>query len=56
MKFLPSDLPGVILIEPDVYKDTRGFFLETYHEKKYAEGGIPGPFVQDNHSYSAHFF
>ena len=53
MKFLPTDLPGVILIEPDVFKDARGFFLETYHEKKYAEGGIPGPFVQDNHSYSA---
>ena len=53
MKFLPTELPGVILIEPDVFKDARGFFLETYHERKYAEGGIVGPFVQDNHSYSA---
>ena len=53
MRFLPTDLPGVLLIEPDVFKDARGFFLETYHERKYAEGGIPGPFVQDNHSYSA---
>jgi len=53
MNFLPTDLPGVILIEPDVFRDARGFFLETYHERKYAEGGIPGPFVQDNHSYSA---
>jgi len=52
VKFLPTDLPGVTLIEPDVFKDARGFFLETYHERKYAEGGIPGPFVQDNHSYS----
>src|SRR6185503_2372120 len=52
MKFLPTDIPEVILIEPDVFKDARGFFLETYHETKYAEGGIPGPFVQDNHSYS----
>jgi dTDP-4-dehydrorhamnose 3,5-epimerase len=52
MKFLPTDLPGVTLIEPDVYRDSRGFFLETYHERKYAEGGIPGPFVQDNHSFS----
>jgi len=52
MKFLPTDLPGVTLIEPDVYRDDRGFFLETYHERKYAEGGIPGPFVQDNHSFS----
>jgi len=53
MKFLPTALPGVILIQPDVYRDGRGFFLETYHERKYAEGGIPGPFVQDNHSHSA---
>ena len=52
MKFLPTDIPEVILIEPDVFKDARGFFLETYHERRYAEGGIPGPFVQDNHSYS----
>jgi len=41
------------VIEPDVYKDTRGFFLETYHQGKYAALGIPGPFVQDNHSRSA---
>ena len=53
MKFLPTDLPGVVLIEPDVFKDARGFFLETYQEQKYADGGIAGPFVQDNHSYSA---
>jgi dTDP-4-dehydrorhamnose 3,5-epimerase len=53
MRFLPTDLPGVILIQPDVHRDPRGFFLETYHERKYAEGGIPGPFVQDNHSHSA---
>ena len=45
-------IPDVILVEPDVYKDERGFFLETYHERKYAEGGVPGPFVQDNHSRS----
>jgi dTDP-4-dehydrorhamnose 3,5-epimerase len=53
MKFLPTDLQGVVLIEPDVFKDARGFFLETYHERKYTEGGIAGPFVQDNHSYSS---
>ena len=52
MRFTPTDLPGVILVEPDVYGDNRGFFLETYHQQKYAEGGIPGPFVQDNHSHS----
>lgn len=52
MRFLATELPGVILIEPDVHKDARGFFLETYHRRKYQEGGIPGDFVQDNHSHS----
>lgn len=52
MKFLPTELPGVVVIEPDVHRDGRGFFLESYHARKYAEGGIPGPFVQDNHSFS----
>lgn len=54
MKFIPTDLPGVVLIEPDVYRDSRGFFIETYHRSKYAEAGIRGPLVQDNHSYSLH--
>jgi len=53
MQFIETALPGVILIEPDVYRDPRGFFLESYHQEKYAQGGIPGPFVQDNHSHSA---
>jgi dTDP-4-dehydrorhamnose 3,5-epimerase len=48
----PTDLPDVVLIEPDVYKDNRGFFLETYHAGKYREVGIRQPFVQDNHSRS----
>ena len=52
MEFLTTDLPGVLLIEPDVFWDTRGFFLETYHQARYAAGGISGPFVQDNHSFS----
>jgi dTDP-4-dehydrorhamnose 3,5-epimerase len=52
VRFLPTELPGVILIEPDVHKDSRGFFLETYHQRKYQDGGIPGDFVQDNHSHS----
>lgn len=53
MKFVETELPGVITIEPDVYRDQRGFFLETYHERKYTEGGVPERFVQDNHSFSA---
>ncbi|HXB56368.1 MAG TPA: dTDP-4-dehydrorhamnose 3,5-epimerase [Vicinamibacteria bacterium] len=52
MKFIPTEIPGVVIIEPDVHRDPRGYFLETYHERKYAEGGIRGPFVQDNHSFS----
>src|SRR5262245_30857952 len=54
MKFLATALPGVVVIEPDVFRDPRGFFLETFHAIKYREGGIEGPFVQDNHSRSAH--
>lgn len=55
MRFAPADagLPEVILVEPDVYRDDRGFFLETWREERYREAGIPGPFVQDNHSRSA---
>ena len=53
MKVLPTDLPDVLIIEPDVFQDTRGFFLETYHARKYREAGIPEVFVQDNHSRSA---
>jgi dTDP-4-dehydrorhamnose 3,5-epimerase len=52
VRFRPSELPDVVLVEPDVHRDQRGFFLETYHARKYAEGGVPGPFVQDNHSRS----
>ena len=53
MKFIPQSIPGVVLVQPDVWRDDRGFFLETHHGPKYAAGGIPGPFVQDNHSHSA---
>ena len=52
MKFVQSELPDVLIIEPDVYRDSRGFFLETYHEQKYRDGGISLTFVQDNHSRS----
>jgi dTDP-4-dehydrorhamnose 3,5-epimerase len=52
MRFVETDIPGVIVVEPDVYRDARGYFLETYHADKYAGGGLPGPFVQDNHSCS----
>jgi dTDP-4-dehydrorhamnose 3,5-epimerase len=48
----PTELSGVIVIEPDVFRDPRGFFLETYHADKYRSFGIEGPFLQDNHSRS----
>jgi dTDP-4-dehydrorhamnose 3,5-epimerase len=52
MRVVPSELPEVLLVEPDVYRDARGFFLETFHAERYAEHGMPGPFVQDNQSRS----
>ena len=52
LKCTEKSIPGVLLIEPMAFEDDRGFFLETYHEKKYPEAGIDKPFVQDNHSHS----
>src|SRR6202790_3915181 len=52
MKASETSLPGVLLLEPKVFKDSRGFFIETYNEKKMAEIGIRERFVQDNHSCS----
>lgn len=52
MRAVHTDLPGVLIVEPDVHRDARGFFLETYHLEKYRAMGIEGPFVQDNHSRS----
>jgi dTDP-4-dehydrorhamnose 3,5-epimerase len=54
MKFIDTDLPGVLVIEPDVHRDHRGFFLEVWNQKRYAEGGILDSIVQVNHSRSAH--
>jgi dTDP-4-dehydrorhamnose 3,5-epimerase len=47
-----TPLPGVLLIEPKVFADERGFFLETWNAARYAEAGLPAAFVQDNHSRS----
>ena len=47
-----ATLGEVILVEPPVFKDDRGYFLETYHQARYGEKGIGQPFVQDNHSHS----
>ncbi|HYE95251.1 MAG TPA: dTDP-4-dehydrorhamnose 3,5-epimerase [Rubricoccaceae bacterium] len=45
-------LPGVLLLEPRVFGDARGYFLETYHAARYREAGVEATFVQDNHSHS----
>jgi dTDP-4-dehydrorhamnose 3,5-epimerase len=53
MKFIPTSIPEVVLIEPKVFGDSRGFFMETWNKKVFAEGGINAHFVQDGHSRSA---
>ena len=52
MKVTETDLPGVLIIEPKVFGDARGFFKETFQAERYREAGITLPFVQDNHSRS----
>ncbi len=52
MKFIQTNIPGVVLIEPVIHGDARGFFFESYHAEHYRASGIDGPFVQDNHSLS----
>ncbi|MDH3590238.1 MAG: dTDP-4-dehydrorhamnose 3,5-epimerase [Planctomycetota bacterium] len=52
MKVTATDLPGVLLIEPDVFGDERGYFIETYRHARYAEHGIGARFVQDSLSRS----
>ena len=52
MKFTPLAIPAVVLIEPQVFGDARGFFMETWHAARFAEAGIGEDFVQDNHSRS----
>ena len=52
MKFIPTDLPGVILVEPRIFTDPRGHFFEIFHAGRFAEAGIDVNFVQDNFSFS----
>lgn len=52
MKVTETSLPGVLIIEPKVFQDARGFFLETFSASRYRSAGVPGLFVQDNHSRS----
>lgn len=53
MKIIKTPLEGFLTIEPDLFKDDRGFFLEIYQEERYHRAGITDKFVQDNHSRSS---
>ena len=54
MEVSETKLPGVLVVEPKVFGDERGFFMETWNEARYKEAGLPYEFVQDNLSYSQH--
>ncbi|MBI2212342.1 MAG: dTDP-4-dehydrorhamnose 3,5-epimerase [Acidobacteria bacterium] len=53
MNFVETPLPGVLIVEPKVFGDDRGFFMEVYHAARFEEAGLTAPFVQDNHSRSS---
>ena len=52
MKAIPTEIPDVVILDPQVFYDARVFFMEIYHARRLAELGITAPFVQDNHSRS----
>lgn len=52
MNIIETSLPGVLIVEPKVAGDARGFFMESFQARRYADAGIAGPFVQDNVSFS----
>lgn len=53
MNVIETDLPGVLIVEPKVFGDDRGFFMESWNARAFEAAGIAGPWVQDNHSRSA---
>lgn len=52
MKVVETGIPGVLIVEPDVHRDARGYFAETYHARRYQAAGVSAAFVQDNESVS----
>ena len=54
MRVVPTTLPDVLLIEPSVFGDQRGFFFESWNRRAFSEAGVEAEFVQDNHSRSGH--
>ena len=55
MRLTPLEIPEVLLVEPTVHEDSRGFFLETWHAEKFRAAGLDVGFVQDNHSRSMQY-
>ena len=54
MRFLPTEIPDVLVVESAVFRDQRGYFMETWHAGEFKAAGLDLPFLQDNHSRSAH--
>jgi dTDP-4-dehydrorhamnose 3,5-epimerase len=54
MPFRTTDIPDLLIFEPVVYTDNRGYFFESYNEQTFTKEGIPNRFVQDNQSYSTY--
>ena len=54
MNFIKTDIEGVIIVEPRVFEDNRGYFFESYNEAEFVKNGIPNHFVQDNQSKSSY--
>lgn len=54
MAFIPTEIPGLLLVEPTVFGDSRGYFFESFNAQEYLQAGIPAAFVQDNQSFSAY--
>ncbi len=54
MKITTTKIPELVVIEPRVFEDARGFFMETFHGDRYSNAGLPVAFVQDNFSHSSH--
>ncbi len=54
MRVIETPIPGMLALLPQIFGDNRGFFLESFNERRMAENGIVDRFVQDNHSFSAH--
>ena len=54
MKFIKTDIEGVVIVEPRVFADARGYFMETYNQAEFVANGISNKFVQDNQSMSSY--